>query len=101
MACKHSDMFGRPAEGAHRHRIGGLAAVDLIATAGAAVLFTRLALGQKDIETGLLVFLVFIILGILAHEAFCVDTRFNAFIFGRPWGPGAVNSQRQPPQTLV
>ena len=82
-------MFGRPAEGAHRHRIGGLAAVDLIATAGAAVLLTRFALGQKNMVTGMLVFLVLIVLGILAHEAFCVDTRFNAFMFGRPWRPGA------------
>ena len=89
MSCKYSDMFGRPAEGVHRHRIGGLAAVDLIATAGAAVLFTLFALGQKDIVIGLLVFLILIILGILAHEAFCVDTRFNAFIFGRPWRLGA------------
>jgi hypothetical protein len=93
MSCKHSDIFGRPTEGAHRHRVGGLAAVDLLMTGAAAFLFTRFALGGKDMVVYLLVFLILIVAGVLAHEAFCVDTRFNAFLFRRPWHHSIVGSK--------
>lgn len=85
--CKYSNVFGAPGEGSHKYRIGGLAAVDLIATAGLAFLLTRFAVRKKDFISFFIVFIILILVGILAHEAFCVNTRFNATLFGRDW-PG-------------
>lgn len=85
--CEYSDVFGAPGEGAHKYRVGGAAAADLLATGGLAYLLTRYALRRTDALAYALVFIVLILAGILAHEAFCVNTRLNAAIFGRPW-PG-------------
>ena len=87
--CKYSDVFGAPGEGAHKYRVGGAAAVDLLATGGLAFLLTRYALRRTDALAYALVFIFLILAGILAHEAFCANTRLNAAIFRRPWpGPG-------------
>ena len=83
--CKYSNIFGVPGQGSHALRIGGLAAVDLLATAGAAFLLARYGLGRRGLLAFVVVFVILIALGIAAHEAFCVDTRLNATIFGRKW----------------
>jgi hypothetical protein len=83
--CEYSDVFGAPGEGAHKYRVGGLAAVDLIATGGLAFLLARFALRRNDALVFVLVFLILLVAGILVHEAFCVNTRLNATIFERPW----------------
>jgi len=85
--CKYSNAFGEPGKGAHSTRVGGLAAVDLFATAGLAFLGARYGLGRSDVVSFVLVFLILILVAIPVHEAFCVNTRLNAAIFGRPW-PG-------------
>lgn len=82
--CAYSGAFGAPGAGAHSLRVGGLAAVDLLATAGLAWAGTRLA-GRTGAVAFALVFLLLLIAGVIAHEAFCVDTRLNAAIFGREW----------------
>jgi len=100
---QYSEIFGRPGEGAHRTRIGGLAAVDLLATGGLAFLIGRLAfprkatgvpplagpsgfaLGVTDLESLALVFLILIIAAIPIHKAFGVNTRLNAWLYGQPW----------------
>ena len=87
--CRYSNLFGEPGQGAHSVRVGGLAAVDLLATGGAAFLIARFALGRADWLTCVLVFLVLMLAAILTHEAFCVNTRLNAAIFGRAW-PGPI-----------
>jgi hypothetical protein len=87
--CGLAGIFGKPGVGAHRVRIGGLAAVDVLATAGLSILVTRYALGwgKKGPGAYALVFIVIMLAAVLAHEAFCVNTRLNAAIFNRPW-PG-------------
>jgi hypothetical protein len=86
--CRFSGAFGRPGEGAHRWRVGGLAAVDLAATAGAALLGARLVAGRGGLAAAALALAVLLLAaGVLAHEAFCVNTRLGAALFGRPW-PG-------------
>jgi hypothetical protein len=81
--CRHSDVFGKPREGPHRHRVSNFAIVDILATGGAAFLVTRSVLGRKDLLSYALVFIILILAGILFHEAFCVNTRLNSIIFGR------------------
>jgi len=85
--CEYSNAFGEPGEGSHGHRVGGLAAVDLLATGGAAYLLTRYAFGGESLLAYALMFIILALAGVLAHEAFCVNTRLNAAIFGRTW-PG-------------
>lgn len=83
--CQYSDVFGKPREGPHRHRVSNFAIVDILVTGGAAFLVSRFALGRKDLLAHILVFIILILAGVLAHEAFCVNTRLNSIIFGRAW----------------
>ena len=85
--CRHAGVFGEPGTGAHATRIGGLAAVDLIGTAAFAAVGARLVTGQVSALGFAVAFLILMIAAVLAHEAFCVNTRLGAAIFGRPW-PG-------------
>lgn len=78
-----ADIFGKPNEGVHKYRVGGLAIVDIIATGGIAVVIAwgmRLPL--------ILVFLILVLVAILMHEAVGVNTRLNAAVFGRQFCPG-------------
>ena len=83
--CKYSNVFGEPGKGLHRHRVNGLAAVDILATGGAAFLIARFALGRTGLMVYAIVFIILVLAAILVHEAFCVNTRLNATIFGRAW----------------
>jgi hypothetical protein len=89
--CKYSGAFGAPGKGAHKYRVGGLAAADLFATGGAAFLITRYAFGQKGLWAHVFVFIVLALVAVASHEAFCVNTRLNAALFGRAWPDAPVN----------
>jgi len=96
MACAYSGIFGEPNEGAHRWRLGGLAAVDVLGTAGVAVLIAMAVRRRRDsiaaARAAALIFIILILAGIVAHEAFCVNTRLNATIFRRPWGAASAST---------
>jgi hypothetical protein len=83
--CAYSNVFGAPDTGAHRHRVGGFAIVDILATGAAAMLLTRFAFGRKDLLALTLVFIILMLAAILIHGAFCVNTRLNSILFGRRW----------------
>ena len=71
-------MFGRPGEGAHALRVGGVAAVDLGLTLAASWLVAatmRVPFWK--------VALCMLVLGILVHRIFCVNTALNVALFGR------------------
>jgi hypothetical protein len=85
--CKYANALGTPGKGAHSVRVGGLAVVDLLLTAGLAATFTRFGLGRTDLLAFMLVFVLLMATAVAVHEAFCVNTQLNAWIFGRPW-PG-------------
>lgn len=83
--CAFKDALGKPGEGLHSYRIGGLAAVDLLLTGIAAYFISRKAsplLGLGWAPTTILVFLVLVLIAIGVHRAFCVNTQLNAWIFG-------------------
>lgn len=83
--CRFSGVFGEPGKGAHRHRVAGFAAVDLFATAFVAMLLTLLAGKGRRFSPAifLLLTVVLLVVGIVAHRVFCVNTRLNTLIFGR------------------
>ena len=87
--CQYSKIFGEPNKGAHKYRIGGFAAVDLIGTGVIALLIT-FAFHNKNLLTFILIFLILIISGILLHKAFCVNTKLNSIIYGS-WNKSKVH----------
>lgn len=74
--CKYRDIFGKPNEGVHKHRIFGLAVVDLGMTIILAILIARWK--RWNI---LVVFTVLMILGLIMHKIFCVKTKLTTMIF--------------------
>jgi hypothetical protein len=71
MSCPFKDILGRPGEGIHSARIGGVALFDTLATIIGAYFI------QKKFypETSYLkVLLIFFIIGELLHVLFCVRT---------------------------
>ena len=76
--CDCRDVFGRPNEGVHAARIGRFAAVDLgltvLAAGGLAYYYEASAFGY------VLALIIAILLGVLFHWAFCVDTAFNRML---------------------
>lgn len=85
--CKYSNALGTPGQGVHAPRMFGLAAVDLLLTAILAIAIAASLRGS--FVAFLSVFVLLLTLAVGVHELFCVDTRLNAFLFGREWrAPG-------------
>jgi hypothetical protein len=86
--CKYKDIAGKPGEGGHAWRIGGahgtrqgIAGVDLLLTAGAAFLISRVSFKRLPrFASFLVVFIVLIISAVAAHRAFCVETSLNRWL---------------------
>lgn len=74
--CQHADIFGKPNEGVHKQRLFGMAAVDLIATAALAGIITYFT--KKNF---ILVFLALMLLAVVVHKIFCVETALNKKLF--------------------
>lgn len=76
--CRFRDVFGAPGTGVHSHRVPGLslATVDLGLTIAVSYLISqRYSLNPyKTLGYAIL-------LGIVVHKLFCVDTQLNKWIF--------------------
>ena len=81
--CKYSKIFGEPKIGAHANRIGNIAVVDLGLTVIATLIITKYKYSTINIKTFTKVFVILLLVGIILHELFCVNTRLNSLIFGR------------------
>ena len=77
MTCKYADVFGKPNTGIHSHRLLNLAIVDLALT----ILVCCIIAYVFKFNPGLTI-LVGLLVGILAHRIFCVNTTINKLIFG-------------------
>lgn len=73
--CKYSNIFGRPGEGAHKYRIGGVAAIDLFLTMIGAYL-TTIASG---VPLTLTIF-AWLLSSIALHYVFCVQTSVMTYL---------------------
>jgi hypothetical protein len=74
--CKYKNMFGEPGTGAHSYRFFNIAIVDVVLTLLAAYFFswlTKISFFYSII--------IFFILGIIAHRAFCVRTTVDKLVF--------------------
>lgn len=77
--------FGAPGTGAHRPRLLGLAAVDLLLALCLAALLSPLAPARNPWARLGLSAAGVAALGVAAHEAFGVRTALNSRLFGRPF----------------
>lgn len=76
--CEYKNIFGKENEGVHSIRFFNVALVDLLLTllAGAIIsYFTRINL--------ILMWIILILVGIIVHRIFCVNTTLNKLIFGQ------------------
>lgn len=74
--CKYRHVFGKEGQGLHRH-VFGVALFDVIGTVFGAWLISKwLQVHFLVVLGGLLV------IGIVAHRVFCVNTTLNKVIFG-------------------
>ena len=79
MSClfsQYSNIFGEPKTGFHSSRKFDIAINDLLGTVIISVLIS-----YKLNVNFLVVLLIALILGIVCHRLFCVDTTINKFIF--------------------
>jgi len=74
--CKYSNIFGKPKEGVHKHRFLGFASVDLFAT-----LLVSYLISLKIKKSIIYIFLILIIISIIVHRIFCVNTTLTSLIF--------------------
>lgn len=76
MSCQYKDIFGKPNEGIHSYRFAGMAAVDLVMT----VIGSYIAAEYFEYSF-LIMFLIFMSVGIFLHYTFCVETTLTKKIF--------------------
>jgi hypothetical protein len=77
MFCEYSNIFGKPNEGIHSIRFGGLAIIDIIFTIGVAYLINNWT-GRKKF---ILILIILFISGIIFHRLFCVRTSIDKLLF--------------------
>lgn len=73
--CNYKDIFGKPGEGAHKKRIAGFAAIDIIFTILAVFLIWKF-LKYKTLTSFLVILLITFIIAEIMHYMFCVKTKF-------------------------
>jgi hypothetical protein len=79
MFCEYSNIFGKPNEGIHSIRFGGLAIIDVIFTIGAAYLIDNWTGGENFV----LILIILFVCGIVLHRLFCVKTTIDKLLFGQ------------------
>lgn len=82
--CQYKNIFGKPGEGLHQYRIPllDIAIVDVVATIIVAYLLSYLCKYMKYKCTFLHALVFLILLGIVMHRLFCVETKVDQVIFG-------------------
>lgn len=87
--CQYKDLLGKPGTGVHKFRVFDIAIVDLsvVLLLGGLITWILYKKGSKKVKKcikwyflGISVSLI--LLGIIVHRAFCVNTTVNKLIFG-------------------
>ena len=74
--CPYKYLFGKPNKGLHQYKLFNIALVDVIATVGSAYLISKF----NNLDFKEVLFVLFLI-GIIAHQLFCVRTTIDKLIF--------------------
>lgn len=78
MLCKHRHIFGEERKGFHSYRLFDIAIGDFIGTVIIAVIIS-----YYTKYNFLITLVTLLLLGIIAHRLFCVNTKINMMIFGK------------------
>lgn len=82
MACPYRHIFGKEREGLHAYRVFDVAIVDLALTVSAAIAFGKwMGYGVYSLAMLMCIFGA-LLMGVIAHRVFCVDTKFGVLLFG-------------------
>jgi len=76
--CPYQNIFGKVGEGPHKYRLFGFAIVDTVATLVLAFIIARYT---KQDPT--LVFIALVLLSIIVHRAFCVESTLTKLALGK------------------
>lgn len=76
--CQYRDIFGKVNEGAHSYRFIGIAIVDLVLTILGAYIISK----WRGYSFGW-TFFILMIVGLVLHRLFCVNTTLTVLIFGK------------------
>jgi hypothetical protein len=71
--CPYTNILGRPNEGVHKHRLFGVAIVDVLLTIVGAFIISR--------RYFWIVLIGLFTLGIILHRLFCVRTTIDKLLF--------------------
>jgi hypothetical protein len=74
--CKYRDIFGKVGTGVHSFRFLNIAIVDTLLTLAAAYVINSYL--QSNL---LIIFFILIVLSIVIHKAFCVETTLTKMFF--------------------
>lgn len=78
MSCQYKDIFGKSGQGIHSIRIFNIAVVDMLLTILAAVLIGKYF--RLNVKGMIWVFAVLLLMSLVIHEAFCVDTTLTKLL---------------------
>jgi hypothetical protein len=81
--CPYRHVFGKEREGFHAYRVFDVAIVDLAMTIGAAIAIGKWMGYGTYTQSMLLCILGTLLIGVIAHRVFCVDTKFGVLLFGK------------------
>ena len=76
MLCKYKHIFGEPNKGIHSYRIFDIAIIDLFATIVVAYIISK-----KYKYSFLNIFTILLIIAVIIHRLFCVNTKINKLLF--------------------
>jgi hypothetical protein len=74
--CQYKNIFGEPNTGAHSYRIFNIAIVDL----GLTILASYLIAKYYSMDF-IYVFIIMMLIGLIMHKLFCVDTTLTKLVF--------------------
>lgn len=87
--CQYKDLLGKPGTGIHSFRIFDIAIVDLLVVLlfGGLITWILYKKGSKKVKHNIKWYLLgisvaLILLGIIVHRVFCINTTVNTWIFG-------------------
>ena len=75
--CKYKNIFGEPKHGIHSYRIFNIAIIDIGLTTYVSYLIAK----HYSINV-IYVFLIVMLISLIMHKLFCVDTTLTKFVFG-------------------
>jgi len=81
MTCKYKNMFGKPGEGVHSIRLFDIAIIDVAFTFLFAYLLKKLGLDIFKNTSVYIIFAYLMLLSLVIHKIFCVETTLTKFIF--------------------